>query len=295
MGDDKDGLETNKWTKACCLAVAVTVAGSPGMAAAFRADAVKLAAANTGLKLVTAENGLKFSVQDIEAEPGKEIPITLSLPSATELQGAGADKGVFILIRNIPEGVSVSAGMTTGRVWVVPLREASTLRLVSKPGVTDEFQLSFYLMGPNSKALAEATTTVRLRSRQDTAATLGPAMPKPDSAKPEAATVQPQTPPPPQAERLTPQAETALLSRGRDVLRQGGVAAARIIFEELATHGSAAGALALARTYDPSYVVPSGAAAPAPSLAEARKWYERAAQLGNADAKRRLAELAPGG
>jgi TPR repeat protein len=60
-------------------------------------------------------------------------------------------------------------------------------------------------------------------------------------------------------------------------------------------YGSAAGALALARSYDPAYVPKSAVSAPAPDLAEARKWYERAAELGDADAKRRLTEIALGG
>ncbi len=86
-----------------------------------------------------------------------------------------------------------------------------------------------------------------------------------------------------------------MLARGKDLLQQGGIAAARIIFEDLATSGSAAGALALARSYDPAFVAASAASAPAPNLAEARKWYERAAELGKPDAKRRLTEIASGG
>ncbi|WP_088347106.1 MULTISPECIES: SEL1-like repeat protein [Rhodomicrobium] len=248
-----------------------------------------LAAWHEGQIILAADGNLTFSVKSIDAEPGIEAPIAMILPSAAELRAAGAGEGTFLLIRNIPEGVSVSAGMATGRVWVVPLREAPTLRLLSKPGASAQFQLGFHLIGPNNRVLAETTVPVTLRPIQPVVA-VGPAIPpRPETPlKPPAQTR-------PQAEPLSPQAEAVLLARGREVLEQGGIAAARIIFEELATHGSAAGALALARSYDPAYAGASRGSAPPPNLAEARKWYERAAELGNPDAKRRLAEIASGG
>lgn len=224
--------------------------------------------------LIAAGSTLPFSVKDIEAEPGNDTPIAINLPSGAELRGAGAEVGTFLLIRNIPKDVSFSAGMATGHICVVPLREASTLRLISKPSVNAQFELEFRLIGPNNRLLAKTNVTLNLRPR-DVVGALGPASPKPDA--------------------LTPKAEAVLLARGKDLMQEGGIAAARLIFEELATHGSAVGALALARSYDPAYLIPSAASVPAPSLAEARKWYERAAELGNPDAKRRLVEIAPGG
>ncbi len=272
----------------CCLAVVLAVAGArAALTAAIPAHAAGLAALNEGRTLIAAEGTLTFSVKDIEAEPGNDAPIAINLPSGAELRAAGAEDGTFLLIRNIPEGVTVSAGMATGRIWVVPLREASTLRLVAKPGVNAQFQLGFHLIGPNNRVLAKTTATVNLQPRTAVAA-LAPNPAKPDASKPP---VQPR----PQADTLSPGAEAVLLARGKDLLLQGGIAAARIIFEDLATNGSAAGAFELARSYDPAYAVPSAASAPPPNLAEARKWYERAAELGNLDAKRRLTEIASGG
>ncbi|HEY7643572.1 MAG TPA: hypothetical protein VH858_00905, partial [Hyphomicrobiales bacterium] len=186
----------------------------------------------------------------------------------------------------------LSAGMATGRVWVVPLREVLNLRLLTQPGVPTRFQLEFHLMGLNKSVLAAATITVDLAPSR-TVAAIGPAAPEPEAREqpnPPAHLVEP---PRPQAEPLSPEAEAVLMTRGNQILQQGGIAAARLIFEEVAEHGSPAGALALARTYDPAYAVPAGTA-PAPNLAEARKWYERAAELGNPDAMQRLAEIASG-
>jgi hypothetical protein len=271
----------------CCLAVVLAVTGSQAAvaAAAIPGHAARLTALHEGRTLIAAPP-LTFSVKDIEGEPGNDTPITINLPSGAELRIAGAVDGTFLLIRNIPDGVTVSAGMAAGRVWVVPLREVSTLRLQSKPGVYPEFQLEFHLIGPNSRVLAKTAATVNLRKDQPVAA-IGPAPPQPD------APAKPPVQSPPQGE-LSPRAEAVLLARGKELLEQGGIAAARVIFEDLAVEGSATGALALARSYDPAYLAKSAASAPAPDLAEARKWYERAAELGDLDAKRRLAEI-PGG
>jgi hypothetical protein len=268
-------------------AVAGTIPGHPATLAVSREDATRVAGAN----------GLSFSVQDIEAEPGKDTPIAMVIPSPAELRDAGAEEGTFILIRNIPEGISVSAGMATGRIWVVPLREARTLRLISKQGMNARFQLGFHLIGPNNRILAESNVSVAVRPRESVAAIGAPfaktevptaAAPKPETPK---KPVQQQT----QAAPLAPQDEAVLLERGKEVLQQGGIAAARLIFEQLAARGSAAGALALARSYDPAHAAPSPAPALAPNMTVALKWYERAAELGNPDAKRRLAEIVPGG
>ena len=288
-----------------CLAMVLVIAESQAMAMHLPRQAARLAATHEGRTLVAGENALTFSVKDIEAEAGNSTPISIRLPSSAELRAAGAGDGAFLQIRHIPKGVSFSAGMATGRVWVVPLLEAPTLRLFCTPDANARFHLGFHLIGPDKRALAQTIVAVNLRAPQ-TVATLAPASPKLEAPpkppvqlrvepEPPAPRLKPEPPAPqPEAEPLTPQEEAVLLARGREVLAQGSVAAARLIFEELAAHGSAAGALALARSYDPAYAGWSTASAAAPDLAEARKWYERAAELGNMDAKRRLADIVSG-
>jgi len=305
---------TTRGAMAFGLAVLLAGADAPRVAAgAIPGHAAMLAISLEGDTRVAAASGLSFSVQDIEAEPGKDTPISIVIPSQAELRDAGAEEGTFILIRNIPEGVSVSAGMATGRIWVVPLREARALRLITKPGMNTRFQVGFHLIGPNNRILSEATVNVAVRPR-DTVATVAAAPPpkaeapnlfvlKPEIPKPEV--LKPAAPKPdtskkpvrqqPQAAPLPPDEEEVLLARGKEVMQQGGIAAARLMFEELARRGSAAGALALARSYDPVHVPKSASAKLAPNMSLALKWYERAAELGNPDAKRRLAEIVPGG
>ena len=277
---------------ACGLVMVVAASASEAAGAAAILGRAGTLAATPQATLLVAESLVSFSVQDVQAEPGKDAAIAIELPSPAELREVGAGEGTFMLVRNMPEGVSLSAGMATGRVWVLPLRDVAGLRLVSDPDINARFELGFHLIGSGNRILAEAAVAVDLRLRKTVATVATAAVPQAEEPKPEAArkALRPQI----QAPQLPNQEETVLLARGKELQQQGSIVAARLIFEELTKRGSAAGALALARSYDPAYVTKSAASAPTPNMTEALKWYQRAAELGNTDAKSRLAEIGPG-
>jgi hypothetical protein len=83
-----------------------------------------------------------------------------------------------------------------------------------------------------------------------------------------------------------------MVARGERHLAEGNVASARQFFLRAATAGLARGALLLAATYDPRELVRLGVHGVQPSLPVARKWYERAHELGATEAEARLAQLA---
>ena len=69
------------------------------------------------------------------------------------------------------------------------------------------------------------------------------------------------------------------------------IAAVRLIFTRLASNGIAEAAFELGQTYDPDFLQTVHVAGLKPDPEVARQWYTRAAELGNADAQRRLATL----
>jgi len=85
-----------------------------------------------------------------------------------------------------------------------------------------------------------------------------------------------------------------LLKRGKDLIANGDIAAARLVLQRAADANDAEAALALAATYDP-YVLRGlkvyGFAADAEM---ARAWYERARELGSSAASQRLEMLTSG-
>jgi hypothetical protein len=100
---------------------------------------------------------------------------------------------------------------------------------------------------------------------------------------------------PPPAQRKLDQEEIAvLLKRGKDLIANGDLAAARLVLQRAANANDAEAALALGATYDP-YVLRAlkvyGFKAD-PDMA--RVWYEKARELGSAAAPRRLEMLTSG-
>lgn len=73
--------------------------------------------------------------------------------------------------------------------------------------------------------------------------------------------------------------EQTMLRRGHDMVKNGRVESARLVFEHLAGQKSALGAFALAQTYDPKFLDERGIRDVAPNQALAAEWYQRAAEL----------------
>jgi hypothetical protein len=82
-----------------------------------------------------------------------------------------------------------------------------------------------------------------------------------------------------------------LLQRGDALLATGDVAAARLFYERAAERGDAAGAIGIAKTYDPLFLAQAGFRTVRSDVAQATTWYRRALAAGNADAAPRLERL----
>jgi hypothetical protein len=86
-----------------------------------------------------------------------------------------------------------------------------------------------------------------------------------------------------------------LCKRGEELFAVGDIAAARLPLRRAAEAGDARSALMLARTYDPVLLEKLGTYGLAPDVALARLWYQRANELGAAEASDRLHMLAQWG
>jgi hypothetical protein len=79
-----------------------------------------------------------------------------------------------------------------------------------------------------------------------------------------------------------------LMKRGRYLLAAGDIASARLILTRLANSGEAEAALLLAGTYDAAELAKARIVGAVPDAAKARSWYEKAAEQGSQEARRRL-------
>jgi Sel1 repeat len=99
-----------------------------------------------------------------------------------------------------------------------------------------------------------------------------------------------------QSEKITSRPDdedtSTLIKLGQDFLKNGDFSSARLLLRRAAKAGSAAATLSLGETFDPFLIQRLGAIGVQPDVAEAREWYQRAAQLGSNTAAQHLAKLA---
>jgi len=109
------------------------------------------------------------------------------------------------------------------------------------------------------------------------------------------AAVAPVAPPPqpaaPAARRMDADELAGLLKRARSLLAVGDIPAARLLLERAADAQEAEAALMLGTTYDPLVIGNQDMRSITPDPAMARQWYQKAAALGSADARRRLSQI----
>jgi hypothetical protein len=139
------------------------------------------------------------------------------------------------------------------------------LQLRLPKGVTSGTDMRIELMGADGTILASATT--RLDIAQDPRAAL---ILRSD-----------------ESDRIDD-----LIKHGQKMVEVGYLAGARAYFRRAVEAGSGEAALLLGACYDPAFIEKIGAQGIKPDLKEARTWYERARQLGVADADAKLAQLA---
>jgi hypothetical protein len=106
-----------------------------------------------------------------------------------------------------------------------------------------------------------------------------------------AAVVQPAAPVAP----IPPAMADAMVRRGRTMLEQGNVSAARLLFGRAAEAGYGPAARAMGTTYDAASLEQIGVYGLRPDPKEAVAWYQRALALGDTDARRPLEALSYGG
>jgi hypothetical protein len=119
-----------------------------------------------------------------------------------------------------------------------------------------------------------------------------PAPPAAASPATQAPVAQPQFSPP--ARTLDRDEVAALYRRGEQLIGQGDIAAARLMFARAAEVGDARSALALGASYDPDVLRKLGVLGVAADAVLAREWYSKASSYGSREAAQRIDLLAQG-
>jgi len=222
----------------------------------------------------------------ILAEPGKQTPLPIQIEGADPQSQAT----FLVVLKGLPPEISMTKGYAVAAgIWIVSAKELPGLAVKVPMGVSGRSELIVYVVARDGRTVTEVRPTLLI---EPTAATAAPTTAAP-TAGPK---LEPAPAPLPAAPTLalTPddrKSAERLVALGERELEQGNIARARLFFLRGAQMGLARGALLLATTYDPSELSRLRVVAVQPDLAEARKWYDRARELGAPEATERLSRL----
>ena len=270
----------------------------------LRAAAVALALLGTSgtLHLVGADDRVRLAqtaerhvdvAATILAEPATQIPFAIQVGPQDAVPANS-----FIRLRGLPHSVSLSEGHAIAPgAWAIPLFGLATLQATIPAGLSGRSELIVTLVAVDGTVLAEGTSALLIESVAEPAPSENPPDPKhagaliPPIPVPADRPDRNSAPKPPELAADEIARAEKLLALGERYLAQGNIAGARQFFQRAANAGLAQGALRLAGTYDPAELERLQVRGVAPDRAEARKWYERAKQLGAPEAEERLARL----
>jgi len=251
---------------------ALAALGSPQTAIAQRAAQAQISVAPTIVAVPASEIPLAIQISPLEAPPSNS----------------------FVRVRGLPPSVSLTEGHAIAPgSWAVPLFALSNLKANIPAGISGRTDFVISLLGFDGTLIAEARSALVV----GTPAMAPPAekaLADPRLASPPAPipAVRPQAAP--RATELPPQEKVRaerLLAKGEEYFASGNIAAARDFFERAADVGLAAAAIRLAATYDPAELQRAEAKGIVADRNMARKWYERAREMGAQEAVERLARL----
>jgi TPR repeat protein len=239
-----------------------------------------------------AASTLTAAAQSANGAPAIEIPAEIKVapavltPLRIKITGGAMAKQTMIMVRGIPPRVMLSEGRSFAPgVWMIPLANLGTLEIAPATGTSGKAEITVELIALDGKVLAEAQSTL----------TIAPAVGEAPRTDALSLTVGPLPGGAPLTGAVTQDEATRLsklVEKGDASMQSGKIAAARLFYQSAAENGSAPAALALGGTYDSAELSRSnvvGGIKPDPALA--RKWYEKARELGSPEATRRLQQL----
>ena len=266
---------------------------------------------------ITLEESRTTGIGD--TRPAINQPVAIVLPrlrlsKVKEVEGKPVLLGIsiesprpnsFILIRGLPSSSFITKGSRVGTDgWRVPFPELAYAMLSPPPNFAGTMTLSVDLKNDDEAvadsdvqrftwssaekehknmrvASVEHGETVRSTENVRTVQlpTAAGSVDEPEGRRAEPA-------------RLIPPSSIArLLSRAVLSLEIGDIIAARLLLQRAAEAGEVKAAMSLASTYDPAMLRRLRTVGAQPDVGEARRWYEKAAELGSMEAMQRLKEL----
>ncbi len=248
------------------------------------------------LFLSGADDELRSSKFGRPRKRGSRLLKTAAFAAAALVATFVAVKNPFTVFANATASlIGASSDSRSAPPPVTPPRQTvAAAAAVSAPAAiaATPAQASLPAQLPSRDEIAQALKTAHQNQPpaevQQSVAAVAPVAVTPAAVAPAAVT--PATIAPP-ARRMDSDELAALMARAKAFLESGDISPARLLLQRAAEAQEASAALMLAQTYDPTVLGTQDIRNITPDPALARSWYQRAAQLGSADAQRRLSQL----
>ena len=252
---------------------------------AFRQDHMASAGRPTDIVLTSAsQSGLMHGADKPKAarlviEVG-HAPVNEPLPLGITLRSATGDEA--IILTDLAQGTRLLIGEPLGATaWRVPARGLGRLLIYPPVSFAGVMAATVELRAPDDTLLDIRVAKLEWLPNPGTIATVSAARgDQGDVARPNQTSVMP------------PDRQAQLFKRGGDFLKDGNVAAARLMLQSVADAGNAQAALLLGTTYDPLMLADLGVRGLQPDPVAARAWYRRALGYGSSEASSRIERLA---
>ncbi len=217
------------------------------------------------------------------ANGAPETPIKLNITLSN------ADVGdALVSLKGLPKEARLSTGIDVGGgQWLLPPARLKELTVTAPNAAAGNYQLEAQLLKDDAQTSISEAVPFTLNigaARAAPAPAVAPSPAKPDASR---LALLPDEQPLPETDFLT----QMLIRDGNKKMREGDITGARRLYEQAAQSGNAEAALAMGRSYDPTYFEKLTVKSGKPDPAQAFDWYKRALDGGLVTAKVKIDTL----
>jgi hypothetical protein len=235
------------------------------------------------------DNASKPKLMANTAVGAPDTPIRLNIALMSSDVG-----DALVSLKGLPKEAKLSTGIDVGGgQWLLPPARLKDLTVTTPGNAAGSYQLEAQLLKDDAQTSISDAVPFTLNVGIAAAPKPAPAQPAPSAApgsvKPDASRLAllPDEAPLPETDFLT----QVLIRDGNKKMREGDIAGARRLYEQAWQSGNAEAALAMGRSYDPTYFEKLTVKTGKPDPANAFTWYKRALDGGLVTAKVKIDTL----
>jgi hypothetical protein len=212
---------------------------------------------------------------------GRQTFANEALALGISLNGAAGSE--FALLTGLANGTKLSVGGPFGsNGWRIPAQELGTAMAYAPKDFVGVMEASIDLRMPNNTLIDSQFVRLEWVPKQPEVRARPVVRPEREEPRPAPVVFRP----------IDTAEADLLIKRAQDYLKTGDIVSARLALRRVAGAGNAQAALTLGASFDPIVFEEMGVLGFAADVAQARRWYQQAAELGSSEAKRRLERLA---